>query len=103
MLNGMLDGYNSVSNNQLTINDILFVNADGEIMELVNSMSDSRFFRFKQLKNHISKIKNEKNEKNNSKFRFKEPIAAIISKSKDSDRNAVELSMNTLLRENPEM
>jgi len=50
-LEGILTGYNLSAdiNDKLTMLELLFINADGEIMELANAMNENRYFRFKDI------------------------------------------------------
>jgi len=43
-LEGILEGYNLVSDekHKMTMLELLFINADGEIMELANAMNENR-------------------------------------------------------------
>ena len=43
-LEGILDGYNLMvdEKEQMTMLELLFINADGEIMELANAMNENR-------------------------------------------------------------
>lgn len=79
-LQGLLDGQNSVcaADDRLSMLELLFVNADGEIMELANSLEDTRQYRFKQ-----------------RAPRFKEHERPFMQKTR--------LSMNKLKGDDPEL
>jgi len=59
-LEGILDGYNLVTDesDKMTMLELLFINADGEIMELANAMNENRYFRFKDIEKFRHKHKN---------------------------------------------
>lgn len=93
-LEGILEGYNLVADekDKMTMLELLFINADGEIMELANAMNENRYFRFKDIekfrrkhknfdkylqmsKSYLDDLKSALNPKKNIKpisFRFKE-------------------------------
>lgn len=58
-LEGILEGYNLVTdeNDKMTMLELLFINADGEIMELANAMNENRQFRFKDIEKFRKKHK----------------------------------------------